>query len=98
MRFDVGPEVAVDDVRQVLAAFQSQAELAADEAGGAVRGNERGAGEGFLSSGGAGPRIRALAGRVRVLGCQPGQLRVDLPYHGPDGSDARRQDRRIRPD
>jgi len=35
--------------------------------------------------------MSSLAGRVRVLGCEPGQLRVDLTHHGPDGGDPRLQ-------
>src|SRR2546423_13258685 len=39
---------------------------------------------------------RILAGRVRVFRREPGQLRVDLPHHGPDGGDPCLQGRRIR--
>jgi hypothetical protein len=37
-----------------------------------------------------------LTGGIRVPGRQPGQLRIDLAHHRPDGRDPRRQGRRIR--
>jgi hypothetical protein len=37
-----------------------------------------------------------LTGGIRVPGRQPGQLRIDVAHHRPDGGDPRRQGRRIR--
>ena len=57
MRFDVGPEVAVHDVRQLLRSLELDSELAADQARGPVGRQQRPTGERLGRSRGPRPNL-----------------------------------------